>query len=445
MSSTKKTKPPVKYPTEARERAKELHEQGNEYKEIKVILQKEFKIKPSDGWIRGCIKEGEEKVIEQELDPLTDAEKPSLEKILSDYIRQNKAKRIAQTFELSRGQPNDLQMIMENENVKVNFIKVVIMRMWGQDVMESIYGKGAVSPQLQSLAKKESPITEEFDKLIRQDLEMTKIDMMKKQMEKLKSDDSQKPADGMAQLSQLMMLDKMTRGNEKDSGKDMLNILEALKVIESKGSDSGTAVLLETIKMTRDQQNKLEELRIKERELQYNREMQMRQSLDSERSDALRREFERLRTEQERAVSTPEDFGARMLFWKETIKELGGDKKSTGDFMKDVELRKIDLQDKVLDKGVAIIDSRLSAIEKRMDRAIDTYLNMIEKQQERQYQVQGVGTPHPRTPSGTQTPLAPPPRTSEEREEAYEQLTSDVEKLQTLREARRKLDKTHGL
>lgn len=439
-------KPPTKYPQEARERAVELTESGNSYSDTRQQLQDEFpnvfkgKKSPSDGWIAKCITESQD---EEEEKSLAGGESAPLNKILGEYIRKSSANRIAQSFELSRQQPNDLVKLLDIESVPIKKQQGIIFRIYGQDVMEALYGKGSDLRGAIKPISREPKIDEEFDNLIRRDLQVTKMELYKKQMEKMKSPDN-KTDNPMGQLSQLLMLDKMTREEKSDSTKDLITIIDALKSGKDE-QNAGIAVLLETIKMNREQTNVQETLRIKERDLQYDRELQMRQALDSERSDALRREIALLQEKQAQATQTPEQMMDRMMWWDGVLDKMNPKRGSTGDWQKDIEIRKLDLQDKGIDTAVTLVDSRLKNLEKSFDRAFNTWLGMVERQQERDLSSQGFGASHPRDTS-IQTPLAPPPRSEEERDIAYKQVSDDSQKIDELRKIRKQLiQKTGGL
>jgi hypothetical protein len=307
--------------------------------------------------------------------------------------------------------------------------------------MESIFGK-SMELGIAKPISREPKLDEEFDSLIRRDLQVTKMELYKKQMEKMKGADAT-GGDGTANLTQLMMLDKMTREEKSSTTKDIITIVEALKTGKNE-QNAGIAVLLETIKMNREQTNMQESMRIKERDLQYEREIQMRNALDNERADALRREIALLQEKQGNATQTPEQFADRMLYWENVLGTLKP-KQTTGDWQKDIEIRKLDLQDKGIDTAVRLVDSRLSTMETSFDKAFNTWLGMVERQQERNLDSRGLGTPHPRAlPTPSQTPLAPPPRSEEERDQAYQQVVSDSEKIEELRKIRKQLAKKAG-
>ena len=100
-----------------------------------------------------------------------------------------------------------------------------------------------------------------------------------------------------------------------------------------------------------------------------------------------------------------------------------------------------------MDTAVKLVDSRLNTIENTIDKAFNTWLNMVERQQERNLESQGFGTPHPRAaPQSGQTPLAPPPRSEEQRNQAYKEISASSAKLEELRKIRMELTrKARGL
>lgn len=427
------------YPQEARELVKELSAKKSTYDEIRAELRNQFKINPSDGWIAQCIKEGEEPIPSVDVDLESSKVRPTLQEVLKDYFKKGKATRIEQTFELSHGKPEDLMKILDIENVKLNYMKAIIFRLHGQSVMESLFGTGSADGKGVTPAKTGKSIDEEYEDVMKRELQSSKLRLLRKQIDKM-SEDEGKGTGGMDQLSQIMMLDKMSRQDRTNSAGDIMGVVTAMKGMQD---NTGQQVLLQTIQSIRDENRNLEELRIKERDLQYQRELDMRRALDNERGDALRREFGRLKEEQERAVSTPEDFASRLMYWREVGDKLSPQQKLTGDFQKDVEIKKLDLQDKALSKGVGIVDTRMTSIENKLDKFFDAWLNMMDRQQQVQLQRQGFGQPHPRA-LNTQAPLAPPPRTEDEREEAYDRLGDDVEKVKKLRELKQKIT-THGI
>jgi len=419
------------YSEEVREFARELLEKGDTYKVVKSELYKAHKVKPSDAWIREVKKEIEDSKESEGVSSTSSSERPTLDAILKGHLKKPKVERISQNFDLSHGRPQDLIQIMEIENVKNNVIKSVIYGMWGQDVMERLFGKATNAPDV--VAPKKSTIDAEFDNIMHKDLQITKTKLLKKQLQQISSDET-KSSDGLSQISQLMMLDKMTKEERKDSTGEIMGIVSAMKGLRD---DTSQQILLSTIEAMREDSRMDREGRMQEKQQQFQRDSQLRDELDRERIDAVSREMQHLQEERQRSVSTAEDFGQRLMFWKDVIHKFNPEPKGV-DVSERIEMKKIDLQDKALDTAVKVMDSRLMGMEKRFDKAVDVWLSMMERQQASQLQQIGGGRPHPRSP------VRPPPRSTEEREQAYAQLDDEVLKVEKLKKIRKQLG-THGL
>ena len=224
MSESKGSK---EYSEEVRELARELLEKGETYKNVKTELYKEHKVRPSDGWIRGIKKEIEDSMESEGVSTIASSERPTLDAILKGHLKKNKVERISQNFDLSHGRPQDLIQIMEIENVKLNVIKSVLYGMWGQDVMERHFGRQATDTEV--VKPKKPTIDDEFENIMRKDLQITKTQLLKKQLEKIQTEESKAGDGGIGQLSQLMMLDKMTKDERKDSTGEIMNVVSAMK------------------------------------------------------------------------------------------------------------------------------------------------------------------------------------------------------------------------